>query len=491
MEDYFCGENNLVLHQSPHTCTIGSWTSDSQNFMDWVFEQARRSTIRFSHAILEHSVLPILLEHTSTASNRSGGQDIDSTIDGREYNTFEHFFRQDTYGTGPSVRQHQEWDNCLTRANLSFYLVSGIDWLISMRNNDTNSVVSDMSYPSCSGVLPSNSIWPNTNGEGYDRAQLAKDVVTLLHTPLQRFGSKIREVYKNDLRLQIHRLGELGFDDYRAHLLLLTNQSSDLLNGAPQNTNVYKGTVQETSSARTYHSTIASIALASLVPINDAIWMDRAGYWTSSGNQWTGRDIHPDPTYFKNGGGEHLLFSETFTLAYQENSVYTDAALCAQVALVPFYPPPGQKAPLGEAIPIFDLDKDEVANYGSEEEPVYQEENQYATRSHGFTFSRPPVDFTVGPSQSNWYEERRVLMWKTLPEFLNPLFHQYDGFKSHAVKQTTSLLRYLPNQFVDSVPTNIGWQDIAFDTTCFSYLSNCGRDDTNGFISPCAYTAPP
>jgi hypothetical protein len=365
-----------------------------------------------------------------------------------------------------------------------------------MRNNATNDVVAQMSvddvYQSCYNNFPSHSIWPNTDGEGYDRAQLAKDVVTLLHTPLQRFGSKIKECYRNDLRLQIHRLLELGFDDYRGTFAQLANYDAALVIGAPNNANAYQATVQETATARRYRdlsTSIASIALASVVPINDAIWVDRAGYWASSGGQWTGSNIHPDPTYFKNGGGEHLLFSETFTLAYQEGGVYTDAALNAQVALVPFYPPAGQKAPWGEATPIFDLDKDEAANFGSEEEPVYIEENQYVTRSRGFAFADPPIVYGVGPSGGSWYEDRRIVMWKTLPEFLNPLFHQYDGFKSHAVKQTPSLVRYLPNQFVDSIPTNIGWQDIVFDTTCFQYIGNCYRDSTNGFNGNCVYVA--
>jgi hypothetical protein len=428
--------------------------------MNWVFEQARRSTIRFSHSTLEQSVLQILLEHPSTLANKTGGTNYNSTIDGREHGTFEYHFRRDAYGSS-SVRQHQEWRDGITRANLSYYLLSGIDWLISMRNPNYDTVAVDIiDNPDCSGIFPSGTIWPNTDGEGYDRAQLAKDVITLLHTPLRRFGSTIANAYKADLKLQLHRIGELGLDDYKTHLGWLTNQAVDLT-GAPNNAHIYKGTTQETYSTRRYQNTIASVALASFAPINDAIWVDRAGFWKKTGSDWSAKDIHPDPAYFV-VNNEHLLYEQTFSLAYQENSAYTAESLNANVALVPFYPSG------------FSPNKNEIDSFTG------FDENPFAYRSHGFTFPQPGLVFGSTAS-SPWWDTRRKLQWKSVPEFTNVLFHQYDGFPSHAVKSTASVVRYLPNQFTDAIPTNIGWNDAVFDGFCFSstYLTSCTRAATS------------
>jgi hypothetical protein len=421
LEEYFCGQNDITTAIT-NTCSIEGQggLGSKQNVLDWIYGQARRSTIRFSQAILEQAVLQILVINGNS-------------IDGLWDSFFEQWFRGDTnppIGTGPagvtrsSVRQHQEWTGDKTRADLTQYLISGLDFLISMRNPNTNTSASNLALNSACLPIPNS---------------VAYDVIALASTPLKKYGSQVSSQYKSDLALQFYRMAELGLASYKTHISQLTNQGTTTVSDISVDYNVFRGSQIESNSARQYNSIYASVAIASLVPINDVLIVDRSSYWhTDNNGRWTASQYHPDSQYIS------LPNAYNYENCYQTGGACTATSTNAAAVVLGYHP--------DMSILRYDIFEENAAYY----------------RSAGVTFSNPDINGLVSSTYANSdYSLKQANLWRILPEVLNPLFYQYDGLNTLAVKQHGSIDRYIVNQLVDSIPTNIAWNDAQFDSTCF------------------------
>jgi hypothetical protein len=435
LEEYFCGQNDLQTAIS-NTCSIEGSLGSKQNVLDWIFEQARRSTIRFSQAILEQAVLQILV---ISGSSTAGLWDT----------FFEEWFRRDAdppVGTGStgtfkaSVRQHQEWTGDQTRADLTQRLVSGLDFLISMRNPNTNTAASNLTLNSACLPIPNS---------------VAYDVIALAYTPLKQYGSQVSSQYRSDLALQFYRVAELGLASYKTHIGQLTNQATTGVSDIVGDYNVFRGSQIEANSTRKYNNIYASVAIASIVPINDVLIVDRSSYWhTDATGIWTGIQYHPDSQYIK-------LPNSNYGNCYQTGGTCTTTSTNAAAVVLGYHP-----------------DMSNLRDGDFEENPAFY-------RSVGVTFPQPDT-FGLPPSTYEYedYSVKQTMLWRILPEVLNPLFYQYDGLNSLAVKQAGSITNYLVNQLVDSIPTNIAWNDPIFDGTCYqqSLMSpTCSRATTSTY----------
>jgi len=332
----------------------------------------------------------------------------------------------------------------VTRESLSHYMISGLDFLLSMRNPNFNTDAATLlSTTNCEG-MPSG-WW----------SQLAADVVNLTHTRLQRYGSRVNSAYKADLALQLYRSLELGLASYKTHIAGLTNAPS--VSDLTQDYNVYYGAQIESNSTRQYKSTMASVAMASIVPMSDVTMVEFTSYWHSDENGfWTGPQYHPDPQFIT------LPCYDYTPYCYKdENGDCTTTSVNAAAVVL-----------------AYNEDMNILRN-------GMFEENAAVWRSQGCTFPGPVAPVTPSTSQDPLnpdYYERQAAIWPVIPEFVNTLFYQYDGLNTLAVKQAGSDVRYLPNQLSDSIPTNIGWLDVNYDGFCYqsTYMSpSCVRVDSS------------
>jgi hypothetical protein len=335
---------------------------------------------------------------------------------------------------GPSVRLHSEWAGDVTRANLTQHLISGLDFLISLRNPNFN-------YSASSWLN-------NTNIEGFGGtlpSALALDVVALTHTQLQRYGSKVASNYTADLALQLYRVGELGLASYKTHIGYLTNQSTTGVSDLSQDYNVYYGAQIESNRSRQYLNATASVAMASVVPINDVLIVDRVSYWAYDVNYfWTGANYHPDPQFITLPAYD---FQNCFNGCNQNvENVSSNAAMVV----------------LGYNPEMDDCVTDDC----------YQVENDPYWRSSGVTNPQPDAAGIYAPSTYGTsypdFNGRQSSMWRLASNFLNPLYYKYDGLNTLAVHYAGSTTRYLPNQLVDSIPLGIGWNDVNMDGFCYT-----------------------
>jgi len=309
---------------------------------------------------------------------------------------------------------------------------------------------------------------PPYNCAGYVTGNFAKEVVRLSHTPLQRYGSQILNDYKADVAIELYKAGQLGLD-YQTLVTQLTNSPSvsDL---GTSSINFLFGTLTETHSTRQYFNTIASTALASIVEINYVTSpnVDRTGYYHYNSSYLAdGNRFHPDPRFINIPAYDFLnMWSCPAGSSSCSNNVSINAA-----ALVLGYDPRMDPDP-------------NVDPYGPLENPT-------AWRSQGLTYNGPSLQFV---SQDGHYDlfsayfQRQYPQWQLIADFLNPLFYQWDGLVTLAVKQVeswgASTNIYLPNPIVDSIPTNIGWSDINYDGFCYdgAYFTgdNCRNDNSFG-----------
>jgi hypothetical protein len=337
---------------------------------------------------------------------------------------------------GPSVRLHQEWAGDVTRVNLTHHLISGLDFLITLRNPIFN-------YSASSWLN-------NTHIEGFAGtipSALAFDVVALTHTQLQQYGSKVASNYTADLALQLYRVGELGLGTYKTHIRCLTNQSTTGVSDLSQDYNVYYGAQIETNHSRQYMNATASVAMASVVPINDVLNVDRTSYWYSDTVNyfWQGMNYHPDPQFITLPAYD---FQNCFNGCNQ--SVENVSSNAAMVIL-------GYNPEMDDCVT----------------DDCFEMENTPMWRSPGCTFASPDTNGISAPNVYNQaqgvdYTWRQNTMYRLVPEFLNTLYYKYDGLNTLAVHWSGSSVHYLPNQLVDSIPLSIAWSDPNFDGTCYT-----------------------
>jgi hypothetical protein len=436
LEEYLCGQNSI---SSPITndCSIANSFANAQELRDWIFEQAKRSTTHFGENLIQTSTLQILLEYDGD--------------DGFWDPTFNHWFRRDTgvsHGWGfmdvpfVSVREGQEFTGDLIRTSFTHHLTSGLDFFLSLRNPNINSTVGDL-IDNCEGIVP---------------IDIAADVISYIHTRTQRYGSQIHS--ESDLARTLYMADELGLS-YKQTAMDLTGTPS--VSDLPVDLNVVFGAQIETNPARQYYEVTASVAVAATAPLSDVIMTVKTSYYHSDDSGlWTSLNYHPDPEFF-------TLPAYDFGNCYVESGDCTVTSKNAAAILLGYHP---------------DMDFLEVPE---------------STRSRGALFPSPMLgwgyipnaqfDATLTEPARVDYLTRQDLQWVTLPEFLNPLYYQYDGLASLAYKQAASDLHYLPNQLVDSVLTNVGFFSF-FDGYCFETElmdPTCNREDGNRDAGLCLW----
>jgi hypothetical protein len=202
--------------------------------------------------------------------------------------------------------------------------------------------------------------------------------------------------------------------------------------------------------------TIASVAMASIVPISDVTIVERTSYWNADENgYWTGPTFHPDPQFI-------TLPASGYQYCYQDSNGDCTTTSINAAAVV-----------LG-----YNEDMNILRNGMFEEDAA-------VWRSQGCTFPGPQSPTNPSTSQDPvWpdFYERQAVIWPVVVELVNALFYQYDGLNSLAVKQSGSNVRYLANQIVDAIPTNIGFLDVNYDGLCYQpqfMTPSCLRVDSS------------
>jgi hypothetical protein len=396
----------------------------------WVFNQAKRSTIRFSQALIEQAALQLLLDSPGNVSRPEMSL---------WQPTFDSWFRRDipAPGFGKSVfylwvyntnnhRQHQEFLDGVPMAKFQHYLLSGLDFLLSFRNPNLNHTLAD---------LVTN--WDTTSCDNIHSSNLASDILTLQNTPVRRFGGRIDPSFARDLKLQLYRSREIGLDTYGTIVSHLTNTPSvSDLNSTQLAANVYYQAHLERNSSRQYRSALASVVMAALAPINDVLMTDRTGYWGYDANgAWTGSLYHPDPAVFDSY--PQYQFRNCFPGEDDWGYGCDPISLNAAPVIVGYHP---------------DMDSWDCD----------MEENRYFFRGYGALFSAPKgLDYdksdAAEPSTTfPNYEARLQTIFGVLHEFLNAMYYKYDGLASLAIKAPVGP-RYLPPQLVDAFASNIAW----------------------------------
>jgi hypothetical protein len=455
IEEFLFGQNSTVAAITTNSA-LGNWSSAK----DTIYQQARRSTIRFSQAILEQSVLQIFLENQ---------------FDNEGYWNpfFDQYWRKDqapgvtwmdpfqffpAEPSAPSVRYNQEFNGDKVRADLTMYSLSGLDFFISMRNdNYDNTSYNLLQTSDCDGILPSD-------------PDLTWDVLSLQYTRLSRFGSKTRSGYSSELKVNLWRARELGLADYAWHVGNLTATNGTVnppsvsdLNATQQADNVYYRAQVESNPSRQYRSRTSSVTMAAFPAVlNDILIVDRTSYWALNATNYSHSELFHSKIFKTPDDGTSF-----YTYCYKSGGVCTDTSTNAGVILFATHPHINDNW----------LDMDGAP------------ENQYVWRSRGALFSVVgPTGPSVGYNNGNPdIAARRDLQYKSVAEFINALYYHWDGLDSLAVKEVASDIRYLHNQITDAFPLNIAWNG-AWDGPCYTsdfMQPSCTRDTTNAYLGAC------
>jgi hypothetical protein len=428
LEQYFWASNSWSggLDSSVSgTSEIGYFNSA------WVFNQAKRSTIRFSQALIEQSVLQLLLDSPGSVARPELSL---------WQPTFDSWFRREVPAPGlsgqvwyitvnnVSHRQHQEFSDGVPMSKFQHYLMSGLDFLLSFRNPNLNHTYADLVFN-----------WSTSSCDDLHTSSLAYDILTLQYTPVRRFGGKIDPSYARDLKLQLYRSREIGLDTYSGTVAHLTNTPSvSDLNATQLAANVYYQAHQERNSTRQYRSALASVVMAAIAPINDVLMKDRSGYWAADANgAWTAGLFHPDPAVFDSF--PQYQFRNCFPGEDDWGYGCDPISMNAAPVVVGYHP---------------DID---AFNDGCN-----MEENKFYFRGYGALFGAPKgMDYymnDLAEPMTTWpYYGARSQNFGVLHEFLNALYYKYDGLASLAIKTPGTATNYLPPQLVDAFPSNIAW----------------------------------
>jgi len=366
------------------------------------------------------------------------------------------------FGVSPSagVRGGQEFAGDNVRNDLGQYSISGLDFLLSLRNNQSDtSSYSLLQSANCDGLTP-------------EDPTLTYDVLSLQHTQLSRYGSKVRSVYSAELKHNLYQAAELGLPSYGWHVLHLTSPTnvSDL-NTTQQGYNVYYGALRESSAFHQYRERTSSVAFAASAPVNDVLIVDRTGYWARDASGYpTGHLFHSKIFQTPDDG------TSFYTYCYKTGGVCSTASTNAGVVIFATHPD------LNDLWPGLDPE------WGAEE-------NQASYRSRGGLFSAPGTLYPPAATVDGLpdFDYRRTAQNQFMPEFINALWYRFDGLNSLAVKQAGSDSRYLHNQIVDAHPTNVGWNG-PYDGLCYTsdFISSieCDRPSTNYWVGACAWNWP-
>jgi hypothetical protein len=429
IEEYFCGANSLTSAMA-NTCTV-SVTEQ--------YELARRSTIRFSQSLLQQAILFLVMENGDA-------------IGGFTEATFNQWFRRDTglangiFLDGPytKVRDHQEWLSDIVRSDLSHHSVSGLDFTLSMRNKAINTSAW--------------AIFQSSTPCGITPAPIAQDIINHFNTKTHRFGDAIDPAYKAELMAILTYSNQLGLQSYKTHVSSGLTDSPSVSDILTQENVVY-GAHLETNSDRQYASTMASVAVASIVAISDAIMADRTGYFAADENGiWLGSSFHPNdadiqaPSYgFVNcykGAGSDCTSAAKNAAGVLTGQIRSDIGFNTQLN-------------------------------------VWQ--------SRGSLFAQP-MDYMPIANQDGYEDPlgRQMSQYQIIPEVLNPLFYQFDGALTMGFKGADQDTYFLPNVITDSVPTSLAWSSnldgLCFSPTFVAYPHSCSRTDTSSIGGECVWS---
>jgi hypothetical protein len=441
LEEYFWAQNS----------TYANITNTNPNLAydaDWVFGKAKNSTIRFAHALLQESVLQILLDND--ASDRELGFN---------HGTFDLWFRRDVpsaSGTNSeneakaSVREKKEFSGDETRNNHIHHLISGLDWTLSMQNPNTSTKYKNNTVaPSCDGIGP--------------RSSITSQVMNLLNTPLYRFGERIHGSFAKQAQLQLYRARELRLGNYSAYLNALGISATS----ADASTDVYSGATKESNATRQYQSRLASLVMAAMVPVSDAVMADPFSFWRNDTNWfWSAGLVHPNSPVL----GDNTCCLDNLGAPYWDVQHISGYSSCYVVD------------PLVDSECTVTAKNAGAALFGYHPDMSDSDIPIYPYRSNGAFFSYPPDYPSVTPPDGTPQNLgfRQGLVWRLVSEFANTLYYNFDGLNTLALKQTGSEEFYLPNPILDSIPTNIAWSDAAYDSTCNSFLGpSCTRSASN------------
>jgi hypothetical protein len=450
LEEYFWIQNSWSggLTTSVSNPSVGAFSPT------WVFNQAKRSTIRFSQAVLEQAALQILLDSPN------------STVQSYWEPTFDSWLYRDgdqPYGDGwfglykAKVRDGYEFNRTINRANFTQYLASEAtlnymthflltsgDLLLSLRNPNFNTT---------RGSLLSS--WDTTNCDHLSSnaaSSLGYDVLSLQYTPLQRFGSGIHPYYTKDLKVLLYRGRELGLGPYSAYVSQLTNAANSSsppnctdLTQAQRDADVYYQMHLESNPSRQYRYAMASVAFSAMSAVNDVLLTDRTSLWgKNSAGVWTGGSFHPDPNYFD------VLPTFEFLNCYPGEDPWgygcDPTSINAAASILGYHP--------------------DMGNYDAD---CNLDENNYYARSLGSLFSHPTLLFYQNREPVGWpdFTMRQFTTWAVFDEFMNAIFYQHDGLETLAVKQPVGQ-NYLPVQLVDAFAVNIAWNHPAWEGLCYN-----------------------
>jgi hypothetical protein len=427
VEEYFCGKSSISGVPHGNTCTVS---------VNEQYNLARRSTIRFSQGLVEQSVLQFLLE---SAAEVEGNQVSTFMSEGLRDMNFDMYFRRDVpqpngyWLEGPydKVRGHQEFVGGVTMTDLSHNLISGLDFFLSLRNPEINTTAWNIfgSATPC-GIIP---------------ADIASDVVNHFHTKTRRFGSRIDPKYKGELGAILHRVNELGLASYKVHADALTDISTDYNNDITAHTNVYYSALTETDSDRLFKSTAASVAVAATVAINDAIMVDRTGYFIYDPEtlMWSGATFHPNREEIQSPSYGFLNCYKNGTAECTHTARNAAGALTGQV-----------------------LD---------DEGELVLQTTQMAWVLRGALFAQPPEDYHPMNGDLGFNAINRLtVINQFIPEIVNPLFYQFDGIHSLAFKLNDLQPNFLINSLTEVVPGEIGWTG-SMDSLCNFETLGCDK----------------
>jgi len=438
LELYFCGQDSSVTDFSRNsaTCTNYYRGNSQQGYINWIFEQARRSTIRFSQMVLEQSTLQLLTQ-TET-------YDVNDPLT-EQY--FDMFFRRDqphwciqaSTFTYDSVRSHQEFKDFATQTDLSMHHVSGIDFFVSMRNPSLN--VNAATYL-------------GTSACGVPISSFANKVVNLANTPTRTFGSLVDPMFADELTAIFHRINELGLSDYKTHVEALTNITST---GLASGVHVYYGATTEKNASYMFAGKMSSVALAAAVVANDVIIKDRTNYFgmNMATGDWTGQNFHPE--------FDVATWDECFSVIDPGTGLPTCTTASTNAAPV-----------VTSYNPYFEMSS--VPAYGTRgaglAQPYWIQTSSQAAATSG--------DITI----------RLYSQGTAFGELENALFYQYDGLNSIAFHMSDSTDSLLQNPIVDSIHYSLGWKGV-MDGVCYTtdVLANyCDRADSFIWGNACPWS---
>jgi hypothetical protein len=407
-------------------CTTWVLGQSNQDYSDYLYETARRSTIRFSQGVIEQNVLLSLIENT-----------VD---DHGQYETmYENWFNRQNYYNVPTLirySQHQDFQNSPASIQTDYSQLhwAGLDHFIGMRNPDL--------------VLTGDvSTTPLGDGSscGVPVTTLARKIISLTRTPARKFGSRIDPSYSTDLEVIFRRVNELGLADYKTYVQATTDSTN--VTGLASDINVFFGSQIETDTNRRYKGAVPYTIIAAGTAINYAITKDPTGYYrrdvANGGLQFLSPTFHPlgIDTF-----SQDFCFGDCTGAAYNAWNMLATASDFPQVSFV----------------------ANDDRSYGA----LFAQPNQGC-----YLFADQDVGYSYHGSVG--YLTKYYCQGTIWGELTSSLYYQFDGINTYPIRLSDQQEVFLVNPVSDSIPFTLS--PSPFDGICYTETvidNNCNRVDT-------------